>query len=151
MIDYINKRLNDWARWRLSDRATIRHMLGAKSCWPQMLQDDAEGKMERHGTIVPINDLECCEMDKAVLALPAELQFILEEFYYRTNTTEGVAKRCGISRATLHRRIDQAHQRLLGLLNDQAAGIRIAPGQTLPEKKVLQPVRQTCINSGTLV
>jgi len=73
MIDYINKRLNDWARWRVSDRALLRHMLGVKSCWPDMKSDELEQKYERHGTVVPLDDLECCDTDKAVCALPPDL------------------------------------------------------------------------------
>lgn len=134
MIEYINKRLNDWARWRVSDRAMLRHMLGVKSCWPDMKRDDADQKYERHGTVVPFDDLECCDTDKAVCALPPPLKETVIEYYTRVGTAETTARRLGVSKMTLFRRIDQAHIQIMGSLNDLSAGIRLAPGPTLPEK-----------------
>ncbi len=141
MIDYINKRLNDWARWKLSDRATVRHMLGAKSCWPRMLGEaESTETVRQHGTLVPLNDLECCQTDKAICALPDELRDTVIEFYTRrAGTVETIAKRLGISRATLFRRIDQAHSHILGSLNDLAAGMALATRRTLPEKIACVP------------
>lgn len=135
MIDYINKRLEEWARWRVSDRALVRHALGVKNCWPQMLKDDKDQvKLERHGTLVPFNDLDCCEMDRAVCALPVDLKLVVTEVYCRVGTTESVARRCGVSRMTLHRRLDRAHWLLLGWLNDIAAGAELAQEPTLAQK-----------------
>ena len=135
MIDYINKRLNDWARWRVSDRALLRHALGAKSCWPQMLgESDSTETVRQHGTLVPMNDIECCEMDKAVCALPLDLRNTVMEYYTRIGTAETTAKRLGVTTRTLFRRVEQAHWHILGSLNDLAAGIRPAPGPTLAEK-----------------
>ncbi len=135
MIDYINKRLNDWARWRVSDRALLRHMLGVKSCWPDMKRDDFDQKYERHGTIVPLDDLECCDTDKAVCALPADLQAAVVEYYTRRATTaDGIAKRLGCSKVTLFARIGRAHWHILGSLNDLAAGVKPATEPTLSQK-----------------
>jgi DNA-directed RNA polymerase specialized sigma24 family protein len=137
MIDYINKRLNDWARWRVSDRALLRHMLGVNSCWPQMLKDDdPDQKYEKHGTLVPLNDLECCDTDKAVCALPPELSDAVIEYYTRIGTAETTAKRLGIAVRTLFDRIGRAHWHIIGTLNDLSAGIQSAPGPTLSRKTV---------------
>jgi len=124
----------------VSDRATIRHMLGAKNSWPGMLgESDSTETVRQQGTLVPLNDLECCDTDKAVCALPPQLHDAVMEYYTRTGTAESTAKRLGISKMTLFRRIEQAHWRILGTLNDLAAGIRVAPGQTLPQKSVDNP------------
>lgn len=137
MIDYINKLLNDWARWKISDRATIRHMLGAKSCWPQMLKDDdPDQKYEKHGTLVPLNDLECCHMDKAVCALPDDLQAAVIEYYTRIGTADSTAKRLGVSKFTLFARIGRAHWHIMGTLNDLAARSKPATELTLPRKEL---------------
>ena len=131
MIDYINKRLNDWARWRVSDRALLRHMLGVNSCWPQMLGEaESTETVRQQGTLVPLNDLECCDTDRAVCALDSTLQETVVEYYTRIGTADTTAKRLGVSKVTLFRRIDRAHGQLLGYLNDLAAGIRLAPGRT---------------------
>ena len=150
MIDYINKRLNEWARWRVSDRAMLRHMLGAKSCWPQMLGEaESTETVRQQGTLVPVNDLDCCHTDKAVCALPRELQAAVIEYYTRTDTAEGTAKRLGVSKVTLFARIARAHWHILGSLNDLAAGLRPAPHQvpalpaTLPEKRACVPLNQS--------
>lgn len=137
MIEYINIRLNDWARWVVSDRTTLRHMLGAKNCWPDMLgESDSTETVRQQGTLVPLNDLECCDTDKAVCALPPELSNAVFEYYTRIGTAETTAKRLGISKMTLFRRIEQAHWCILGTLNDLAAGIRAAPSVTLSQKVV---------------
>ena len=138
MIKYINDLLNDWARWRLSDRATIRHALGSKSCWPAMLADqDPDVKYERHGTLVPLNDLDCCQTDKAVCALPSDLKAVIVEFYTRTGTADMAAKRCGVSKATLFRKVDAAHQHIMGTLNDLTAGVRARPVRPLNSRASL--------------
>jgi predicted DNA-binding protein (UPF0251 family) len=128
MIDYINKQLNEWARWRASDRMTLRHMLGAKNCWPQMLGEaESTETVRQHGTLVPLNDLECCHTDKAVCLLPDDLRLVVMEFYTRIGTAETTARRLGIDKSTLFRRIDRAHIHIMGSLNDLAAGLHRAP------------------------
>lgn len=135
MIDYINKQLVDWARWRVSSRMTLRHMLGVKGCWPAIPFEPYSKKLDRQATAqVPLNDLECWATDRAVCALSADLKAAVVEFYTRTGTADTTAKRLGISKATLFRRIDQAHCAILGSLNDIAAGLHLARSQTLPEK-----------------
>lgn len=144
MIDYINKLLNDWARWKASDGATVRHMLGVKSCWPQMLKDeDPDQKYEKHGTLVPLNDLECCYTDKAVCALPPDERAAVMEYYTRIGTAESTARRLGVSKVTVFARIGRAHWHIMGTLNDLAAGVRSAPGETLPEKKACIALNQS--------
>jgi len=143
MIDYINKRLNDWARWRVSDRALLRHMLGVKSCWPDMKSDELEQKYERHGTVVPLDDLECCDTDKAVCALPPDLEAAVIEYYTRLGTAESTAKRLGVSKVTLFARIGRAHWHVLGTLNDLAARSKPAIERTLPEKRLDTALNQS--------
>lgn len=137
MIDYINKRLNDWARWRISDRALLRHALGAKSCWPQMLgESESTESVRQQGTLVPLNDLECCDTDKAICALPRDLHVTVIEYYARIGTADTTAKRLGITKRTLFQRIDRAHWHVMGTLNDLSAGIRVPV--RLPDVAVMQ-------------
>jgi hypothetical protein len=74
---------------------------------------------------VPLNDIECCETDKAICGLPKLLIDTVVEYYTRVGTADMTAKRLGVSKKTLFLRIDQAHQRIMGNLNDIAAGIAI--------------------------
>ena len=144
MIDYINKRLNDWARWRVSDRATLRHMLGAKGCWPQMMGEaESTETVRQQGTLVPLNDLECCDTDKAVCALPDDLRVAVIEYYTRIGTAETTARRLGIAKMTMFRRIERAHWHILGTLNDLAARSTPATERTLPQKMLDMPCYQS--------
>ncbi len=133
MITYVNDLLNEWARWRVSDRMLVRTMLGSRSCWPQMLgESDSTDTVRQHGTLVPLNDVECCLTDKAVCMLPLDLQRTVIEFYCRIGTVETAARHLGICPRTLFHRIERAHSHILGTLNDLAAGVILAPGRTLP-------------------
>jgi hypothetical protein len=145
MIDYINKRLNDWARWKVSERQMLRHMLGIRSCWPVVLkkEDDVDQKFERYGTVVPLDDLECCDTDKAVCGLPLDLRDAVLAYYTRTGTADSTAKFLGISKVTLFARIGRAHWHILGSLNDLAAGLRLAPEPTLPQKNLDSALNQS--------
>ena len=121
MIAYINERLNDWARWQVSDRRLVRTLLGAHNCWPQMLGEaQSTATVRQRGTLVPLNDVECCETDRAVCALRAELKDPVIAYYTRVGTGEMLAKCLGISKRTLFYRIDLAHDEISRTLVDVA-------------------------------
>jgi len=126
MIIYINNRLNEWSRWRMSDKKLIADMLGAHSCWPEMLGEAESTETVRQvGTLVPLDENECCETDKAVCSLPRDLKETIMECYPQRGTSEAIARRIGVSRDGLSIRINQAHARLLSILNDMAAGVYV--------------------------
>lgn len=144
MIEYINKRLNDWARWCVSDRVTLRHQLGAKSCWPQMLgESESTETVRQQGTLVPLNDLDCCLTDKAVCRLPPDLRRTVIEFYCRVGTTETVARRLGLTTRALFLRVERAHWHILGTLNDLAAGVILPPCAALPFESACIPLHES--------
>lgn len=127
MIEYINVRLNDWARWRASGRAL--YALGARSCWPLMLGDaDSTETVRQVGTLVPFNDLECERTERAVNALPKELRDLVIELYCRIGPIDTVMRRLRICKTMLYRRIDQAHVRLDQCLSPPR---RLIPGASI--------------------
>lgn len=127
MLTHINDLLNDWALWRKGARG---RSAGGISPFPAYNLVGRGGS--GHGdngppllSYVPIDELRCAEVDRCVCALQPLLRQAVEEFYTRIGTTEQAARRCQCSRMTLHRRIDQAHNLILGYLNDIASGIEV--------------------------
>lgn len=152
MILYINKRLNDWARWKLGGRGSSKSPYPAYNIPHKPDVDDAPPR----GDYVPINDLECCATDKCVVALNPALQKAVTEFYCRTGTTPAQkARYCGCSERTLYYRIDESHRQILGYLNDLSCGIPV-PAYTLPAVKrklheAIDAVAENMYISGMLV
>lgn len=128
MIEYVNTRLNEWARWRL----TGRQALFARPSVYFRAGADAFGREPPAGaSIVPIDDLEAERTHRCVMALEPLLQDTVTEFYCRAGTAETMAKQLRCDKATLYRRIDRAHQLLLGFMNDVACGIHVEPWHEL--------------------
>jgi DNA-directed RNA polymerase specialized sigma24 family protein len=122
---YVMSRLCLWAEWRLRrDDGGLgypRHSAFAKS--------------PGAGFWSPEMDSAACEMDQCVCALERDLHQAVMEEYTRTGTQEQKAKRCGCCLATFKNRINKAHSELLGLMNDQAAGLPL-PVHVYDEEKV---------------
>jgi hypothetical protein len=131
MIIYIDKRLQQWAIWRISGKVLP---VIARSSW-QALSGQSEAR-----AMVPTNDIECKDIDTCVCALEPDLKLTVLEAYTRVGTVETAAKRCGITPRTLFRRLDKAHYQILGWLNDLAAGIPV-PAWTMSDgAKPVEPI-----------
>jgi hypothetical protein len=132
LIEHINHRLNQWARWRLGGRGSSKSPYPAYNLKGDRDPEDAPPDPNRY---VPVNDLECADTDKCVCALNPVLQKATIEFYCRTATTvEQKARYCGCSGKTLYRRVDEAHRQIMGWLNDLSCGIPVH-AWTEPEVK----------------
>lgn len=118
MILYIDGRCKLWAVWRVTGKVLP---VIARSSW-QNLSGGGSGQSR---DLVPVNDIECKDIDTCVCALRPELKQAVIEAYTRVGTVETAAKRCGVSPRTLFRRLDMAHYMILGWLNDLAAGIPV--------------------------
>lgn len=104
MIEYINRRLCDWARWRLSGRLSLMarpsiYFLGQRVHDPDAVRDN----------FIPFNEIECSRVDVAVRKLEGVLQRAVIESYTRTTTMRLAARACRCSERTLYRRLDRAH------------------------------------------
>lgn len=120
MIDEMHKRLMAWARWRvMGDRVLMArpsiYFLGQRIV-------DAESS---RAACVPVADLECAKVDRAVHALEPETRRIVIEFYCRTQTMAQLQVRLGVSEKTIYRRLDDAHRQVMGLLADMREGRRV--------------------------
>jgi hypothetical protein len=103
MIDYVQMRLVAWAEWKLGGCGAA---LATPGCYSLVGGTDG-GK---HETIVPINDLECCDTDAAILSLAPEFQRLITECYTRTQSMPQLVKRLGMgSEKTVYRRLDSIH------------------------------------------
>jgi len=120
MIDEIHKRLMAWARWRvMGDR-----VLMARPSVYFLGQRIADGETSREAC-VPVADLDCSKVDRAVHALEPETRRIVIEFYCRTQTIAQLQVRLGVSEKTIYRRLDDAHRQVMGLLADMRDGRRV--------------------------
>jgi DNA-directed RNA polymerase specialized sigma24 family protein len=89
-----------------------------------------EGNVEQTGGFkeLEFDPSECTETDRAVQALRCislDLHAAIIEMYIRGGTGEQKAKALHCTRQTLYNRLDRAYGELLGLFNDQAAGITL--------------------------
>lgn len=126
MIPYINDRLNAWAYWRLAqDEAGVTR--------PRSGTYDLAGRADSTETIRPrmsitqVVAIECERTDRCVKALEPVLEQTVRECYLRTTSYLLVAADLGCSEKTLYRRLDRAHNLILGLLQDIEAGVEVLP------------------------
>lgn len=148
MISHINDRLNQWAQWKLQ-----RQDGGSVVCATYLMMargndpDDAPPPASR----VPIDDIECCDTDRCVVAINGVLQKTVTEFYLRTATPiEQKAHVCGCSVKTLYRRIDEAHRQIMAYLNDLSCGVAVKPWRQ-PELLTVDTVTQKQYICATMV
>jgi DNA-directed RNA polymerase specialized sigma24 family protein len=127
---FVMDRLRVWAIWR------IRRDEGGLG-YPRK---SAFAKTEGSSFWTPEMDSASVEMDQCVCALPPALRQVVMLEYTRTGTQQQKANECGCCLRTYTNRLGAAYQALLGLMNDQAAGIKLPvhieaePGH---EKKML--------------
>lgn len=118
----IQARLDAWARWLQG--AAAGHGRGGGGHPLAMLMDLHSGRRVTTSssfslrTTVPCDAIECDRTDQAVKSLPMELRQAVHAWHGDIGTLDGVAKRLGIVRATLHRRLCQADQRIAQWLAD---------------------------------
>lgn len=106
--DWIEERLQNWARWKLGGGGDDN--LGYNGVRP----GDADGGRSGYITAaVPLLSAEAAETDTAVqLLYPGGLRLTVIEFYVGTGNVRDKAERLVCAVPTLYRRIEQAHDQL---------------------------------------
>lgn len=111
MLEFIEQKLARWGEW--STRRDSGSLGYGNSPLVAIMGSSSGASAEPFGT-----DEEMLQIDRAVVALPAELTKAMIEVYQRPGTMEIHAQHLGISVATLYRWRDRAH-----LMIDQTLAI----------------------------
>jgi len=119
-IPDIERRLQNWARWRLGG---LRSVLGYASV---DLSDPTAGCDAWDAQpVIPTLDCEASEMQSAVMALDSVLRATVEAVYLGPGGMRQKARRLCCSEATIHARIDRAHRVISAWMTDRAAQARV--------------------------
>jgi hypothetical protein len=107
-IDWIEQRLQNWARWKLA-----RGGDGELGYAQVDLHAADAGRSGYVTATIPISDVEASDTDEAVARLyPGGLRLTVLEVYVGRGGIKDKAKRLACSEATIHARIDHAHRQL---------------------------------------
>lgn len=102
----IERRLNNWARWR----AGMHNPLGYAAV---DLTAIAVGQGDRYREAsIPVMGAEAAETDEGIRTLPSELRRTIEVQYLEGGSVAKKARKLCCAEATLYARIDQAHRLL---------------------------------------
>ena len=117
---HINDRLNQWARWLLSQASGG---LGYPSqCAFARMSADGDSYSSR----VPVGISEAAwEVEQAVQSLAPELRQCVVAIYCESGTMEQKAKDYGCHRVTLYARLDRAHEQIMDWLQMYACETRL--------------------------
>lgn len=121
MIPYVNTLLVAWGRW------VVRGRDGGTG-WPSCsaMFKDAPAGVSVYGSKPPLGigagSSECEQTHVAVSRLNDADKMLLREVYVVGGATKAIAERLGWHRQRVPERLDAVGQRLLGHLNDVAAG-----------------------------
>lgn len=121
---FVPTQLSMWAKWK------IRREQGAGG-FPRKVSFLRDAP-QQSGFWTPEIDSQCYAMDKCVMALDEVLYRVVLSFYTHTTSLDQKFIYCDCKKTTYYSRLDAAHQALLGLMNDLAAGI---PLKTIPKVK----------------
>lgn len=115
MIPVIDELLEQWARW--TDRSG-----GWSSCVPwARLMTECE-VFVRKDQFIPVNELDCQQIDRCIVALdPPLYQAMVEKYLFPAATMEQRCYNCRCSERTFYRRVDAAHRMIARMLYDWAA------------------------------
>jgi hypothetical protein len=106
-IEWIEQRLQNWARW------TLNRGGGALGFAAVDLADSDAGRDGYAEAAIPTSDVEAAETDDAIARLyPGGLALAVREFYVGRGGVKDKALRLCIGESTLYARVDQAHRQL---------------------------------------
>jgi hypothetical protein len=117
-VDWIDRRLLNWARWKLGDSSGPGGYAGVNMANP------TPGIREPYEAApIPVVAVEASETDTAVNALCLELRHTVTEFYTGRGGLSDHLQRLGCAKATLYARLDRADRELVAWFNakDQRA------------------------------
>lgn len=144
---YAMMRLNRWVIWmvwKIGQSTTDPRPRQVTSWWWKMVTVRHVQQFESGGKAVacPVDVLEAEETDRCVGALPPGLRRMIALAYLDRRPVDRkvadlVASGVKISRRGYFRYLDRAHQALIGLFNDVAAGVALPdPEKAARERKV---------------
>lgn len=108
-IEYIEHRLRNWARW-VCMLGTSSGSLASVDLTQERV-DKSSGGYDAN-TVVPIDDAEATQTQKAVSSLVDELRRTVEVVYVETSSAGKAARKLQVAEATVHARVERAHYRL---------------------------------------
>lgn len=115
VIDAIHARLEYWAL----DIQGGMSAGGVASIWNKILSGEMGSSCGNHETK---SGALAYETEKAVLKLPESLRLIVKEFYLNnTSTVEQTLRALQVSKRTLYRRLQEAHEQIEESLSTKAA------------------------------
>lgn len=103
-IDWIDQRLNNWARWRLA--------AGSGSMASVNLEEAGMPRDPYADKPIPISDCEASETEEAVQRLPGDLRVTVLEYYIGPGGMRHKLARLCCTEPTLYARIGRAHRQL---------------------------------------
>lgn len=114
MIDWVNDRLIEWARWLRADSDGGRgYQLSSMNRWYR--PGFADGSSS--AAVIPINDIQASRTNRAVMALQPMRRSVVELYYVSGyQTTLAMAERLKISSGAFYGRLHAAHLELDDLL-----------------------------------
>lgn len=117
-IPDMDRRLNNWARWRAGGRS------GGLGFASVNLAKAFEDRRSDREAIIPTSDVEAEITDRGVLALPSDLRATVEQCYLYGSSIASKCRRLACSEATYHARIERAHRALSAWLTEREAAAR---------------------------
>lgn len=118
-IDWIEKRLENWARWRLKRSANAlgfpKQNVLARFWSPPRNREAV--------AILPVDENEAWTLEQCIGALPLVLKQTVEQRYLTTGSVTDDANALGCGVSTVHARIEDAHRRLAEALNVRRGGV----------------------------
>lgn len=129
---YVQKRLAAWALWRLwGSSGKPPHVVS----WYEkvVMAPNVQGRGNDHEQC-PVNEGEAYEMHQCINALAPYLRDTIVTEWTRAGTADMKAKWLGVSKSTYFERQTVAEGKLLGYLNDQAAGVPLPQPLANPKR-----------------
>lgn len=116
-IEWIEQRLQNWARWRLTRGSGVVGYAAVNLADP-MLGVHREPYADAP---VPTNGIEAGETDSAVRALPGELRATVECYYLSPCTENEKLRRLCVAKRTMHDRVHRAQQLIAAHFTERQA------------------------------
>jgi len=112
-IEDIERRLLNWARWRIDRTGGVLGYAAAT------LEERVDGEGWDAQAVIPTVDCEASDTELAVQVLEGRLKATVEMVYLQGGGMRRKAERLCCSEATVHARIDEAHRKLSTWFTDR--------------------------------
>lgn len=129
---YVKQRLAEWAVWLYWGNSGKPARVVS---WYEkvVMAPNVQGRGTDSG-VCPVSESAAYETHKAVSALAPYLRDTIVEFYTKAGTADHKARQLGIGRQQLYDRLNTAENKVLGYLNDLAAGVALPTPEADPKR-----------------